>query len=84
MGFSANLPDNFIYFRELYPSYSDGYEIDLRLLYQESIVYADTLIIIIADIVGATPLICANERIYLGAHPNLMTNASNSALILIF
>ena len=64
-------PRLFQRFRELYQSYSDGEETDMKLLTAEY-KRACRYVMGVADVIGATPSICADERIYLGAHPNLI------------
>lgn len=61
----------FIRFRELYRSYSYGEKTDRKLLAEEY-KRACRYVINVADVIGATPSIFADERIYLAAHPDLI------------
>lgn len=53
-------PHLFVHFRELYESYSDGDKINMQLLLEE---YhrACRYVISVADVIGATPSICAEK-----------------------
>lgn len=59
--------DLFIAFRNLYKSYDKGKKIDMKELSKE---YrrACRYVMSVADVIGATPSVCADERIYLDAH----------------
>lgn len=64
-------PRLFVRFHELYESYSTSEKVDLKLLsyeYRRACRY----VISVADVIGTTPSNCADERVYLGAHPNLV------------